>query len=278
MPVDEAESGHRSPRPARGGFRLRGFLLAFAALALVQGAGSSARAAGASGPPPVSLGGAEPRAAILIDDLGRDLAAARELLALDLPLGFSVLPFLPHSKEVAREAAERGREVLLHLPLEPQAAEQPRPGPGALYLSQGEERWRRGLREALEAVPGAAGVSNHMGSRFTEREDAMGVILGELRARKLYFVDSLTSPRSVGWRLARGLGVRAAARTVFLDNDPREEAVARQLDRLLEEARKQGRAVGIGHPRPGTIAALRRALPRLRESGVRIVPPSAVTE
>jgi len=220
----------------------------------------------------------EPRAAILIDDMGQDLEAARELLALDLPLGFAVLPFLAHSREVAQAAAERGREVVLHLPLEPRAADRARPGPGALSLSQGEAEWRRRLSEALAAVPGSIGVSNHMGSRFTEREGAMEVVLGEIRARGLFFVDSLTSSHSVGWKVARRLGVRSARRSVFLDNERGEEAVAIQLDRLLEEARRWGKAVGIGHPRPATIAALRRAVSRLRISGVRLVPPSEVAE
>ena len=236
----------------------------------------------AAGVHPSGAEGAEgekrPRAAILIDDLGQDLEAAREVMALDLPIGFAVLPFLTHSREVAREASARGREAILHLPLEPQASDRARPGPGALYLFQGEEGWRLRLRRALDAVPGSIGVSNHMGSRFTEREEAIAVLIGELRERRLFFVDSLTSPHSVGWKMARRLGVRSARRAVFLDNEKGEEAVAVQLDRLVEEARRWGKAVGIGHPRPGTIAALRRAAPMLRASGVQMVPPSEVTE
>jgi hypothetical protein len=247
-------------------------LLPFAGWSSIAwGAGAAADLEGAEA-------GKEPRAAILIDDLGQDLEAARRFLALELPLGFSVLPFLPHSKEVAREAAARGREVILHLPLEPWDGEHKKAGPGALFLVQGESEWRRRFREALDAVPGSVGVSSHMGSRFTEREDAMEVVLRELRGRGLFFVDSLTSPRSVGHRAARRLGVRSARRTVFLDHERREEAVAVQIERLIEGARRWGRAVGIGHPRPETLHALRRAIPRLRAAGVRIVPPSEVAE
>ena len=60
------------------------------------------------------------RAAIVIDDMGRDLEAAHKLLALDYPLTFSVLPYLRYTQMTAQEAHRGGREVMLHLPMEPE--------------------------------------------------------------------------------------------------------------------------------------------------------------
>ncbi len=220
----------------------------------------------------------EPVAAILIDDLGYDLAAARELIEIDLPLAFAILPHLAHSREIALEALSRGREVLLHLPMEPADLGENDPGPGALFLRHGPDGWRRLTRSAIDAVPGITGINNHMGSRLTERPDAMEVILREAKSRGLYYVDSITSGRSVGFSVGRRLGLRVGKRTIFLDNESGEEEIGFQVNRLIAQAKREGKALAIGHPHAGTIAAIRKALPRLRASGVKIVTARVLVE
>ena len=220
----------------------------------------------------------EPVAAILIDNLGYDLAAARELIEIDLPLTFAILPHLTHSREIALEAFSRRREVLLHLPMEPADPGGNDPGPGALFLRHGPDGWRRLTRSAIDAVPGITGINNHMGSRLTERPDAMEVILREAKSRGLYYVDSITSGRSVGFSVARRLGLRVGKRTIFLDNEAGEEEIGFQVNRLIAQAKQEGKALAIGHPHAGTIAAIRGALPRIRASGVKIVTARVLVE
>ncbi|TMA82663.1 MAG: hypothetical protein E6J72_02115 [Deltaproteobacteria bacterium] len=62
-----------------------------------------------------------PRVAIVIDDLGDSLEAARAVLDLEPAVTLAVIPFRRYSTRVAAAAVERGREVILHLPLEPAA-------------------------------------------------------------------------------------------------------------------------------------------------------------
>ncbi|MBF0497606.1 MAG: divergent polysaccharide deacetylase family protein, partial [Deltaproteobacteria bacterium] len=45
-----------------------------------------------------------PKVAIIIDDMGYHYELDKKLLALDPALTFSILPFSPHSKQVASEA------------------------------------------------------------------------------------------------------------------------------------------------------------------------------
>ena len=59
-----------------------------------------------------------PRIAIIIDDLGYQLAAGRRALGLPGPIAFAVLPDTPYGRRLARLANDAGKEVLLHLPLE----------------------------------------------------------------------------------------------------------------------------------------------------------------
>jgi polysaccharide deacetylase 2 family uncharacterized protein YibQ len=148
------------------------------------------------------------------------------------------------------------------------------PGRGALRLAMGRRELARATRRALDAVPGAVGVNNHMGSKLSADRVAMDTVLRVISRRGLYFLDSRTSAESVGYQEARALDVPAAERQVFLDPDLRPEAVRYQFRRLLEVARERGAAIAIGHPHPNTLAVLREEVPLAVERGYRFVPVS----
>lgn len=230
-------------------------------------------------PPPaapgVRLGHRLPRVAIIIDDIGYDAEVAGGLLALDIPLTFSLLPGGPHRERLARRAAAAGMELMLHLPMEPLEYPAVSPGPDALLVPLSAEDLVERVQAALERLPEAKGVNNHMGSRLTGMAAPVHRVLALLRERDLYFVDSVTSPSSLCRSVARRLQLPFASRDVFLDHDPRPAAIGEQIDRLIRTARAYGRAVGIGHPHAATLDALRDALPRLAES-VQIVPASRI--
>jgi polysaccharide deacetylase 2 family uncharacterized protein YibQ len=103
-----------------------------------------------------------------------------------------------------------------------------------------------------------------MGSRFSADRTAMAIFLNTLRERHLFFVDSLTSAKSVGYQLAKEMGVKTAHRDVFLDNEQDTEKNIHQLQTLIGLAQKNGSAIGIGHPYPTTLAALTRMQEQLR--------------
>jgi len=222
--------------------------------------------------PPEEIAG--PRVAIVFDDLGQHMAPVERLLAMGEPFTFSVLPYLPHSREAADLAYGAGEEVLLHLPMEPQGYPTADPGEGALFVDLPEAELARRLEKALHAVPHIDGVNNHMGSRFTEDPAGMAVVMEGLRRANLFFLDSRTTPNSVADLAAAEMGVPFVTRDIFLDNDRSEASVAAQFDRLIAHAVATGTAIAIGHPHPETLAALEEGLPRLRGAGVTIVPLS----
>jgi len=205
----------------------------------------------------------KPLVAIVIDDMGNRQNTGKALLALDLPLSFSFLPSTPFSEELQQEAQARGRDILLHLPLEPMDPKW-NPGPGTLTTAMDPETMKAIFREDLQAVPKAIGVNNHMGSRFTSNPQAMRTLLAMVQARNLFFLDSVTAANSVAYDLARDMGVKAERRTVFLDNDQNPDKIMAQLDLLVRLAGEHGQAVGIGHPYPATVEALRRYQTQLR--------------
>jgi polysaccharide deacetylase 2 family uncharacterized protein YibQ len=222
--------------------------------------------------------GAGPRArvALILDDFGRSTAESERALALGVPMTYAVLPFEPRSAEVARQLRAAGAEVLVHLPMEAVGAEDP--GPRVIATGQSRSRVTRLTERAIEAVPGAAGLNNHMGSLATADARTMGAVLDVVARRGLFFVDSRTSAETGAFDWARERGIAAVRRDVFLDAEPEPAAVAEQFARLLELARAHGAAVAIGHPRPATLEVLAREIPRARAAGVEFVPVSYLLE
>jgi uncharacterized protein len=213
-----------------------------------------------------------PQLAIIIDDLGRDPAAADSILALPFPLTASVLPHLPFSAEVADEAYRRGNHVMLHLPMEAESnSGDAQPEAIELRVGMNADQVTSILAGMLATVPHAAGVNNHEGSRATADPALMNALMAALRERGLYFIDSRTTAATVAYDSAESAGVPAASRKVFLDDTPTREAVLAQLDLAARDARRDGSAIAIGHPRPATIAALAEGVPRLRADGIRLV-------
>ncbi|WP_370600218.1 divergent polysaccharide deacetylase family protein [Pseudomonas nitroreducens] len=219
----------------------------------------------AAPPPPAS---ARPLVSIVIDDLGQNLARDRQVLELSPAIALAIIPDTPHAAELAREAHKLGRTVMLHMPMDPAGGEFAwRP-----ELSQ-EERARR-LDAALARVPYAQGLNNHEGSRMTADRPAMAWLAAELQRRHLFLLDSRTSAATVAAAEAQKIGLASLSRDVFLDDDPSEAAVMEQMQRGLKLARKQGTVVMIGHPKPATLAVLRRVLPGLKAQGFELVQPS----
>ena len=215
-------------------------------------------------------------AAIVIDDMGRDLEATRKLLALNYPITFSVLPYLQYTQETAEEAHRRGREVMLHLPMQPEAAGHASPGKGAVLVGMSGAEVQRVVQNDLDAVPYAAGVNNHMGSRATQNMALMVDVMKILSDRRLYFIDSRTTAASVALEAARREGMPSFYRAVFLDD---KETVPYTLGQLREFRRKveqDGVALAIGHPHATTIAALAKFLPELKKADIELVAPSQI--
>ena len=220
---------------------------------------------------------APPAVAVLLDDMGNDPAADRAALALPGPLAYAFLPHAPHTRRLAELAHRLGKEVLLHLPME--AVERRPLGGGALTLDMDREALARTLRQDLAAVPHAIGVNNHMGSLLTRHPGHMTWLMEELaRLGGLFFVDSRTTAATVAERMAAEQGLPHLRRDVFLDHDPRPEAVRAQFRRLVALARRRGTALAIGHPHPATLAVLREMLPDLEPLGVRLLPLSRLVQ
>jgi len=232
-------------------------------------------------PPAVPMPPEKPpvaRVALVIDDFGFDMKIARKFIKVPLPLSFSVLPHLAHTREVAALAAAQGHEVLVHMPMEPHSYPTSDPGRGALLLAMTPQEMVSRLDQALAENPYARGINNHMGSKFTENPHAMRIVLGHLKERGLYFLDSYTSSDSAAPTVARELGMPCLKRDIFLDHEPNEKFVRNQIEELIRRAKIEGYAVAIGHPHAVTLKVLLEEAPRFEKEGIEVVPLKKLLE
>ncbi|WP_039839609.1 divergent polysaccharide deacetylase family protein [Paenibacillus sonchi] len=187
------------------------------------------------------------RVAIIIDDLGNGMKGTDEMFALPVKFTVAVMPFLPTSVKDATRAHEMGLDVLVHLPMEPRQGKPEWLGPGAVLTRMSDVEVRKSVEAALDNVPFAIGINNHMGSKVTGDERVMGIVLAVCKERGLFFVDSHTNYRSVTGRMAREIGLPPVENHIFLDDVHTSAHVAKQMRLAQEKALNQNYCITIGH-------------------------------
>jgi polysaccharide deacetylase 2 family uncharacterized protein YibQ len=211
-----------------------------------------------------------PVIAVVIDDLGVNLERTNRAIALPANVTLSFLPYPPRSLDLSRRAHLAGHEVLVHLPMQP--AGQENPGERALIAGLPPAELKQRLDWALSRVSNYDGVNNHMGSRFTESAADLSIVMAELKARRLFFLDSRTSANSQAPRVAHEFGVLSGRRDVFLDGERNVAAIKRQLARAEASARANGNVIVIGHPYPETLSVLTAWSKTIKARGYRLAP------
>ena len=214
------------------------------------------------------------QAAIIIDDIGYDMAPVHELLRVDADITFAILPLLAHSREAADMLHKANRETLLHLPMEPLSYPKEKPGNGALFSDMNDEEIVFQLEKNLASVPYISGVNNHMGSKFMADEERLMLVFKQLKKKDLFFIDSRTTNNSKTTAASQKAHLTVASRKIFLDNDRDYSKIYQILMDVGNAPAGNAPLIVIGHPYPETIRAIRDANKIFREKGVSIVPVS----
>lgn len=200
--------------------------------------------------------------AIVIDDIGYRNKEDSAIYALPREVAVAIIPSAPFATARANKAFEQKRDILIHLPMQPQNASLPIEA-GALMVGMDSEKVSRLVASARHHVPYAIGLNNHMGSRATTDRPLMQHLMKALSQNQLFFLDSKTAGNSVAAKTAKEFGVKALERHIFLDDSDEFADVQRQFHAAVAAARKQGVAIMIGHPRKNSIAVLEKGLANL---------------
>ena len=227
---------------------------------------------GIAGPQTASL----PAIAIIIDDLGYLRPEGIDALSLPGAVTYAILPHTPFARRFAGNAHSSGKEVILHQPME--STQDLTLGPGGITSEMSKTQVHKVLMENLSSIPHLSGISNHMGSLLSTREQSVGWMMEVLVSQPppFFFVDSRTIPGSGIAGVARRNGIPTITRDVFLDNSLDPNEIRSQFDELISRAKSRGTALAIGHPHSTTIMVLKRELENLSDYGVRLVKVSAL--
>lgn len=214
----------------------------------------------------------KPTISILIDDLGYKFKEDIRALALPGPVAYAILPHGPHTEKMSQIAFKKGKDILLHLPMQAEVMDKNEfLGPGALTLNMTREEFLKTLNINILAVPNLIGINNHMGSLLTQHPGHMQWLMDSMKTNGQFYVDSLTSDNSVAARLAKENNVPYLTRDVFLDHKQGPKYVREQFKELIKTAKRNGSALGIGHPHIETIEVLADVLQDVEKYGVKFV-------
>ena len=105
------------------------------------------------------------------------------------------------------------------------------------------------------------GIRYQQSSRITSTSDSKACSLSwTLKKRKLVFLDSRTSAKSIAYDTAVKEGVREFQNKGFLDGTPDKDAIEAKFNEAVKYAikKKQGRMILICHFRPATVLFLEK--------------------
>jgi len=197
--------------------------------------------------------------ALVLDDVGYDLAAVKRMLDLSVPVAISILPDSPFARQAATLSKQAGQVVMLHLPMQPEDPSLPMTE-DFLHDNMKRQSIRNTFLRDLEKVPFVEGVNNHMGSKLTQQDKPMHWVMQLCKEKGLFFVDSRTSAQSVAATTAESMGVAWASRSIFLDHEMTLEAMKHAWQRARNCAKKKLSCVVIAHPRAKTVTFLENYL------------------
>ena len=220
-------------------------------------------------PPPARL-------ALIIDDAGYNTDKIKEMVAMGRPMTFAILPNTPHARKVALLAHEKGEQVMLHLPMEPRDSDRVPLEQDTVLAGMDRQEIQTILRKDLAQIPHVRGVNNHMGSKATEDVVVMQALMEVLKNKGLFYIDSHTSSHTVGPQMARQAGVAFGSNYRFIDPENDLPAIKKAIRQVVEKAKKEGKAIAIGHPHPLTTQAIREMIPEIEKAGVKLVFASEV--
>ncbi len=187
--------------------------------------------------------------AIVIDDAGYSLKHCQELLKINAPLNFAVIPGLRSSKSCALAIKKHGQELLVHFPWEYLGENDLKHYPVHLTRKMSRQEMAEMLNKAFASVPESDGINNHMGSQFSADAVAVGTFMELFSKFKnaKYFLDSNTSRATKGYQYAKKYGIKTAINNVFLDGQPAAAYLEQQFLQAINYARKNGTVIAICH-------------------------------
>jgi len=210
------------------------------------------------------------RISIVIDDMGINRRRTKDIAGIKANITSSYLSYAKDIPNQVRMAQDSGHQIIIHVPMQPKG-HKINAGSNVLLDGMTKKEISDILNKSIDKFPMADGINNHMGSKLTEVSYAMDEVMSVLSKRGLFFLDSKTTSNSVCKELAEKHNVKYLYRNVFIDNVDNKKYVLKQLKKTEDIAINNGYAIAIGHPKRGTVKALKEWLPGLKDKNIEII-------
>jgi uncharacterized protein len=217
-----------------------------------------------------------PKIAIMLGGMGLNAKLTRKAidkLPGDVTLGFA--PYGEKLQEQVNRARAGGHEVLLQVPMEPVDFPRSNPGPRTLLSEAKPEENLEALRWHMSRFAGYSGITNYMGARLLVTEAALKPVMAELRRRGLVYLEDGSVNVTLSPKVVREVKVPMQRANMVIDEEPSAAAIAEALERLEQEAIRNGSAIGTGSGLDVTIETVAEWTKTLQEKGILLVPVSA---
>ncbi|HJV41012.1 divergent polysaccharide deacetylase family protein [Caulobacter sp.] len=211
-----------------------------------------------------------PKVSIVIGGLGLNPQTTRA--AIETLPGEVTLSFAPYAEGLQGWidlARAHGHEVLLETPMEPADYPANDPGPYTLIAANRPEDTVRKLEWLMSRATGYFGLSNYLGARFVDNDQAMATFNTVLKARGLAFVDDGLAARRAG-------PIPRVSADRVIDDELSASAIDAQLGALENGATARGQSLGSGFAYPVTINQVRVWSAGLQARGLQLAPASAL--
>ncbi len=206
---------------------------------------------------PVTIRGKRPRLVIIIDDVATP-RQLKKIQSVPLKLTPSIFPPSKRLRSTVK-MTKKLKHYVVHIPME--AGNHPRGSMlNTITVKDSKEQMRARVKQLRKWFPSAIYINNHTGSIFTSDYRALHTMYGLLKKEGFVFVDSRTSHKSKGKRVAKEYGDFYLRRDVFIDNVQKFATIRKQLKLAVKIAKKRGYAIAIGHPHKMTIKSLKNSL------------------
>lgn len=221
-----------------------------------------------------------PRIAIVVTGMGQSAAATQAAIArLPGAVSFAFAPTTPQPQPLVDEAREKGHEVLLAVPMQPQGYPANDPGANTLLTNLSDEENVKRLEATLAAFTGYVGLTSRTdsGTAFLTQRENLRAVLQQVQRRGLIYMDLWQVQGSKVAPLAKELSLPRAFSDLQIDRMPSAIGIDEQLAQLERLAQANGVAVGFAEAQnPVVIDRLALWAGTLRDRGIVLAPVTAV--
>ena len=219
---------------------------------------------------------ARPKITLLIGGMGlnaRLTDKAIKQLPGDITFGFA--PYGDDLQAQVNKARARGHEVMLQVPMEPVGFPGNNPGPKTLVSDATPEENLAALKWHMSRFAGYSGITNYMGARLLISEGALTPVMKEIKKRGLVYLEDATVNLTLSPRIGQAVQLPMQRASMVIDTDATAAGIADALDKLEQEAIRNGSAIGTGSGLEVTIDTVAEWAKTLQDKGILLVPVSA---